>query len=117
MDINKVDRFTVRQGDVYVTPATKVQNLPESKDKRVVLAHGEVTGHAHEIMPTLDKVVHFGAPGSPQQLRVDSEYAILDHTGSPHGDHGPVVLLGGGQVYDVTIETEYDDGVEFAVLD
>ena len=117
MDIKQVDRFTVRQGDVYVTPAKESANLPVSKDKRVVLAHGEVTGHAHEVMPNLDKGVHFGAPGGAQQIRVDSEYAILDHTGSPHGDHGPVVLLGGGQSYNVTIETEYTDEGEFAVLD
>lgn len=51
----------VRQGDVLITPF-KVQAPPTSADcgeiqeegERIVLAHGEVTGHAHAIYPQQD---------------------------------------------------------------
>jgi hypothetical protein len=51
----------VRQGDVLVTPAlmaikpADIGNLIKEGDgSRIVLAHGEVTGHAHAFYPALD---------------------------------------------------------------
>lgn len=51
----------VRQGDVLVTPVkrpvdpTDIGKLIEDNDKnRIVLAYGEVTGHAHAFYPSMD---------------------------------------------------------------
>lgn len=41
-----------RQGDVFIVPVKSIPKSVESVDReggRVILAHGEVTGHAHAI--------------------------------------------------------------------
>lgn len=50
-----------RQGDVLITPALKAINaadigdlIKEGDGSRIILAHGEVTGHAHAFYPALD---------------------------------------------------------------
>jgi len=51
----------VRQGDVFATPVTRPiaeedigELILDSNEKRVVLAYGEVTGHAHAFYPEQD---------------------------------------------------------------
>ncbi len=44
--------YTIRQGDVYLVPVTRIPAgaQPVAREGgRVVLAHGEATGHAHAI--------------------------------------------------------------------
>lgn len=50
-----------RQGDVLIVPVSKAVDpadlgvlLEEPEKSRVVLAHGEATGHAHAFYPSLD---------------------------------------------------------------
>lgn len=50
-----------RQGDVFITPALKAINpadigdlIKDGNGSRIVLAYGEVTGHAHAFYPALD---------------------------------------------------------------
>lgn len=64
----------VRQGDVLITP---ISARPEEhhigevlvEGKRIVLAHGEVTGHAHAIYPDRDiqEGLQFDAPAANDQ--------------------------------------------------
>lgn len=60
----------VRQGDVLITPALKpidpsdIGNIIKEGDgSRIVLAHGEVTGHAHAFYPALDIEDQLAAAG------------------------------------------------------
>lgn len=53
--MNKV----IRQGDVCLVPVSAIPPGAvevKSEEKRVVLAHGEVTGHAHAVYEDADKV-------------------------------------------------------------
>lgn len=57
----KINREIVRQGDVLIIPIDTVADKhlaeidTEGEGKRIVLAHGEATGHAHAIYPDLDR--------------------------------------------------------------
>ncbi len=68
-----MNRRMVRQGDVLLLPIDRVPDeaLGECKHSsdsaRCVLAHGEVTGHAHAIYPERDAREHV----SPVQARVE----------------------------------------------
>lgn len=104
-----------RQGDVLIVC---VASLPQGvkqrprESGRVVLAHGEVTGHAHAIERT--DVIHYDAPNAEQaaqQLLRDAGFefevtpqnsaTFLDvPTGAEvlHEEHGTVVLPAGQAV-------------------
>jgi hypothetical protein len=73
----------IRQGDVLVI-ATDAAPKAGAKDKkamekgRVILAHGEVTGHAHELNPMgVDFVTHDGCEGLLEIK--DASNAVLTH--------------------------------------
>ena len=95
-----------RQGDVKIE---MISVLPEGIKKDVkengvaVLAHGEVTGHKHQI---LKGDVNFFTIGesqnmfSPKYLEVVSDEAIVIHD-----EHTEIVLNKG--FYEVTIQREY----------
>jgi len=104
-----------RQGDVLlVMVAALPQNVvPRPRDKnRVVLAYGEVTGHAHAIERT--DVVHYDAPNAEaaaQQLLADAGFDIeVGPQNAPtfleiptgadvvHEEHGTVSLPAGKAV-------------------
>ncbi len=95
-----------RQGDVLIVP---VKAIPESLDPvarengRVVLAHGEVTGHAHAIKaegaalfrdPRLMAVFMTVSPDGPVALE--------------HEEHGTIMIPPGG--YQVVRQREYAPG-------
>jgi hypothetical protein len=98
---------TIRQGDVLVR---RVQELPEGAtevapdpERGVVLAYGEVTGHAHVLTPTKTRM--WEAAG---QRYIDVvEPDTLRHTtpGGGQADHEPHSLAPG--VYEVLIQREY----------
>lgn len=90
-----------RQGDVLLQ---RVENTPTNltpiprEGGKVVLAHGEVTGHAHAIA---DSGVRFGRDGSGvTYLEIADALAMLTHQ-----EHGTIELPKG--TYRVTRQREY----------
>lgn len=81
---SKMTRKIYRQGDVLFVEAKAKRDLPviAPDDRgRNVLAHGEVTGHAHVM--ERDAAILLGAnPTSPSQLKVLSASALTheEHT-------------------------------------
>jgi hypothetical protein len=90
----------IRQGDVLVSPATRPAKLaPVAKEQgRVILAHGEVTGHAHEIAPASAAMLMEGLDGE-RYLLVDAPCSLV------HQEHGTIQLTPGS--YKVTRQREY----------
>lgn len=88
-----------RQGDVLLV---QVKVMPKNairhtEDTRVVLAHGEVTGHAHAIYePAKAKLWDAGAERFLQ---------VLETVALRHEEHKPVSLEAG--IYRVVIQQEY----------
>jgi hypothetical protein len=96
----------MRQGDVLVTRVARRARKGEqvtADGGRVVLAHGEVTGHAHVVqvedgleMPAAQL---FTEPDGTRYLFVDRPCALV------HEEHGPIALAPG--CYRVTRQREY----------
>lgn len=96
-----------RQGDVLVQQVRR--RTPAGKDLReggrVILAHGEVTGHAHEVIEErgfdfeLPPAQFFEEPGGRRFLFVERPCALV------HQEHGPIQLAPG--CYEVTRQREY----------
>lgn len=90
-----------RQGDVLLV---RVDELPkERKDitpgDRIVLAYGEVTGHAHAIHEPRSKARLWDA-GAERFLQV------IQQTTLRHEEHDPITLEPG--IYKVVRQREYD---------
>ena len=122
-----------RQGDVLLI---KVSELPKKvknvtpKD-RIVLAYGEVTGHAHAIYPeksldltVLDKVKQRFAANDTQPMRLKAKLwdggaerflQVIEKTALRHEEHLPIPLDPG--VYKVVRQREYDPVRERMVAD
>lgn len=104
-----------RQGDVAIIPISEFpENLtPVGRDQgRVVLAYGEVTGHAHAIV---EADVQLFAPGeasvmAERYLRVGAGGAVLVHE-----EHAPIALPPGE--YEVRHQREYNPQELQRVLD
>lgn len=89
-----------RQGDVLLIPARlrrkfRLQEIPR-ENGRIVLAHGEATGHAHAIA---DPSALFFAEGDRRVLIVKKPVQLT------HEEHAPIMLPGG--TYEVRRQTEY----------
>jgi hypothetical protein len=89
----------LRQGDVLLVPAETVPEgaLSVRRDAgRVVLAYGEVTGHAHAIRSSAARL-----------LEVDTERYLVttDEVTLEHEEHGPIAVAPG--TYRVVIQREY----------
>ena len=90
----------IRQGDVLLT---RVHALPPgvirkpAADGRVVLAYGEVTGHAHALDAALSEL--FEARAGTLYLRASAGAHLV------HEEHGAIALDPG--VYRVTRQREY----------
>jgi len=101
----------MRQGDVYLCPVPIV-NMPETRLIEMldlVLAYGEVTGHAHRILPSRDHAT----------LREDAEgrrYLVVERaTTLSHQEHGAIIIDAG--VYRVIRQREYTPGRSRYVAD
>lgn len=104
-----------RQGDVLITllaslPAGVNRSKPRARDNgRVVLAYGEVTGHAHAIADTVDAptAAIFDDPDAG-----DGSFVMLveEDTGLVHEEHGRIDLPAGA--YRVTRQREWTDADE-----
>lgn len=94
---------TYRQGDVLITAVDQVpQGLkPVPRENgRIVLAHGEVTGHCHAI--DSDDAIFLGADVEEMEdrfLRVERECRVV------HDEHDTIVLPPGD--YAVRRQREY----------
>lgn len=89
----------VRQGDVLLVPVVEVPSgaRPVARDRgRVVLAYGEVTGHAHAIRAAAARQLDLTGR---RYLSVDAP-VILEHE-----EHGPIAVAPGA--YQIVIQREY----------
>lgn len=77
-----------RQGDVALVRVTgrigKGEEVPRDEHGRIVLAYGEVTGHAHAIMDPGATLIALG--GTERILRVNKPVSLR------HEEHGPIHL-------------------------
>lgn len=103
--------FQARQGDVFVERIADDQ-LPEgvielARDNgRIVLAYGEVTGHAHAIAER--NATLFGKPGTDERWLVIRPSGTTVEGGGVvirHEEHAPIELEPG--VYKVGRQREY----------
>lgn len=90
----------LRQGDVLLV---KVKSLPkgsaENTDKGdIILAHGEVTGHAHRIKTPATKAKMWDA-NAERFLQVVEKVALT------HEEHSTISIDPG--IYRIAIQTEY----------
>lgn len=94
----------MRQGDVYLLRTDEpipTDAKPVQRERgRVVLAYGEVTGHAHVIEDEDVELFTTTADAVDRWLRVGPKGATLTHD-----EHGPIVLAPGA--YKVRIQREY----------
>lgn len=114
-----------RQGDVLIIPAGEIpagaRAVPRERhgtDELVVLAHGEVTGHAHAIAEAgvdlfeIDQVTPGSTAAAVERwLRVQGGATVV------HEEHAPITLPDGN--YRVIRQREYQPGpvVSRAVAD
>ena len=87
-----------RQGDVSIMEAKKVPPAAKRVRGEPILAHGEVTGHAHRI---IEGRVRLYQLGMILYLKVLSEFARLYHE-----EHEEIVLPRGD--YEVRRQREFD---------
>lgn len=100
-----------RQGDVLLVrtesvPETAVA-IPDTEETRIVLAYGEVTGHAHAIAV---KTAQVFADGDVRYLKVAESGAKLVHE-----EHSAIDLSPG--VYRIVHQREYEPNSSRYVLD
>ncbi len=110
----------VRQGDVLVVPTRRRVSAKAKSilDKgRVILAYGEVTGHAHEVVA--DPVIAGSDDVPAMQLFEEPDGSRLLVVRRPatlrHEEHGPIALAPGR--YDVIRQREYAPGAIRNVAD
>ena len=88
-----------RQGDVLIVPVSKKKQGTKVKrdNGRVILAYGEVSGHAHAI---LDKSVVM-TETKDDEVFID----VPDGATLTHEEHGTILLPSG--VYEIKRQVEY----------
>ena len=87
-----------RQGDVFLIPTDTIGGRQESREKDgdIILAHGEVTGHAHRIK---DKKASTFYLDGKRYLMIEGP------TDLTHEEHATITLPPGN--YEVRIQREY----------
>jgi hypothetical protein len=100
-------KLLLRQGDVLLQ---RVEKMPTSlqrqarEEGRIVLAHGEATGHAHAIREPGCELYQMSGE---RYLEVTAENCVLRHE-----EHAPIPLPVG--IYRVLRQREYDPATEKA---
>ena len=100
----------IRQGDVYLIP---VESIPDSakpvarEGGRVILAHGEVTGHAHAI--TAPDAELLATPGATADM-ADRFLRLRSKAVLAHEEHGHIEVPAGS--YRVVVHDEWSDEME-----
>jgi len=112
--MKKPTRFVARQGDVLIVRIDETEK-PKGDWKKapreggaVVLAHGEVTGHKHQIHNR--NVCLLRAEGISDAVLTVGARAELQHE-----EHGTIVLKKG--LYKVRIQREWSGALSRAVVD
>lgn len=109
----KTERRIYRQGDVLMTQVVEVPKGAKELDRergRIVLAHGEVTGHSHAIASLDARFLGVVAEGAQRRfLEARKPVSLL------HEEHGEIVIARG--TYEVTIQREYVPGAIRNVAD
>lgn len=91
-----------RQGDVLIRPIT---SLPDGlqpvplEDGRVILAHGEATGHAHAVLGDVEFLAADLDDLEQRFLRVEREAQVV------HDEHATITLPPGE--YEIIRQREY----------
>lgn len=94
-----------RQGDVVIIRRSRLpKGTSEQHQGRVVLAYGEVTGHAHVIEAPPDEMTVLTADEERRFLRLVHGATVT------HEEHAPIALPPG--VYEVRIQREWTDEQE-----
>ena len=97
-----------RQGDVLIESVNRPKTLGVRVPRdggRLILAYGEVTGHAHAVMAEEEELIDqpaaqlFDAPTGERYLLVDRPCALV------HEEHGRIALAPGA--YRVVRQREY----------
>ena len=91
----------IRQGDVALIPVTAIPagaTEIKTESKRIVLAYGEVTGHAHAIYEDIDRVKVW-AVGKVKYLEVMAT-VMLRHEEHTHAKIEP-------GIYKLPVQVEY----------
>ena len=104
-----------RQGDVAIIPVSTVPAdlIPVPRDAgRIVLAYGEVTGHAHAIASAEADL--FATPGATAEA-VDRYLRVRSQVTLDHEEHTAIVLPPGD--YRVIRQREYDAAMARQVAD
>ena len=96
-----------RQGDILLITADAIPPSAVRQDDGV-LAHGEASGHRHEVLS--DACVWVGIEGT-KYVEVPGKEAYLRHE-----EHGPI-MLSGPAIYRVIRQREYSPGRVFHVDD
>lgn len=87
-----------RQGDVLIQKSDSIpENSKKQKSGRIILAHGEVTGHAHEI--ERDAADAWKDGDETVAVEIKTETAIK------HQEHLPIPLK--EKIYHVRRQSEY----------
>lgn len=104
-----------RQGDVLIEEVSELPSGPERlvprEGGRVILAHGEVTGHAHAITDQSAVLMSFDVVQNGTRrgtaVAVEERYLKLERQSTlKHEEHGPIELPAG--TYKVTIQRQWD---------
>ena len=102
------DRPMVRQGDVLLRPVASLPagavRLPRDNG-RLILAHGEVTGHCHEVLTDADAVDAFLA-----ELAGVRYLTAPPSTRVVHEEHATIPIPEG--VFEVIAPFEWSDSLE-----
>ncbi len=113
----------VRQGDVLVNPIPARRKKREAvlvplDNGRVVLAYGEVTGHAHAIAPAInDAELERAIPPAVLEEHADGTRTLIIARSCElrHEEHATIALAPGG--YQVINQREYAPGAIRQVAD
>lgn len=91
-----------RQGDILVKPVNRIPDGLKAvplDNGRVILAYGEVTGHAHAVIGDVEFLAADLEDLEQRFLRVENEAQIV------HEEHAPITLPPGD--YEVKRQREY----------
>ena len=106
-------KFLARQGDVLVERVDSIPADAKTKPRdrnRVILAYGEVTGHAHQIAdPDAAGAVLLTVAESATFLRLAKKAQLV------HEEHAVINIPAGD--YKITIQREYQYGETMKVRD
>lgn len=89
----------LRQGDVLLVKINKIPDANENMTKGdIILAHGEVTGHAHRIVAPTTKARLWDASA-------ERFLQVMETVSLTHEEHATIEIPPGS--YRVAIQTEY----------